>query len=67
VDTNSGARPFKQRTFHLRIFTLESRETLICIYRAYAKQEEVRAHPQNLTERPAIHWSAYERIDLPQS
>jgi hypothetical protein len=65
VDTYSGARPFKQRTFHLRIFTIESSETLIRIYRAYSQQEEVRAHPQNPTERPAIHRSAYERIDLP--
>jgi hypothetical protein len=65
VDTYSGARPFKQRTFHLRIFTIESSETLIRIYRAYSQQEEARAHPQNPTERPAIHRSAYERIDLP--
>jgi hypothetical protein len=65
VDTYSGAGPFKQGTFHLRIFTIESRETLIRIYRADSQQEEVRAHPQNLSERPAIHRSASEGIDLP--
>jgi hypothetical protein len=43
---------------------MKGRETVVRIYRAYSQQEEIWAKLQNLTERPTIHRSAYERVDL---
>jgi hypothetical protein len=49
------ARSFEQRTFHLCIFTMKGRETVVRIYRSYSQQEQIWAKFQNLTERPTIH------------
>ena len=43
---------------------MKSRDAIIGIDRAYSQRDEIRAKSQNLTERPAIHCSTYERVDL---
>jgi hypothetical protein len=43
---------------------MKGRDTVVRIDRAYSQQEKIWAKLQNLTERPTIHRSAYERVDL---